>query len=80
MPLIRCRELDSCRIQAWAIMVLLLATPAALGSWWAMVGTIVYFPIFVFRIRNEEEVLMRELPGYEEYCARVRCRIIPFIW
>ena len=63
-----------------AVMVFLLATPAALGSWWAMVGAIVYFPIFVFRIRNEEEVLLRELPGYEDYSARVRCRIIPFIW
>ena len=63
-----------------AVMVLLLVTPVALGSWWAVIGAFAYYTIFYFRIRNEEEVLLRELPGYEDYRARVRYRIIPFIW
>ena len=63
-----------------AFMVLLFVTPVALGSWWAISGVIAYSPIIFFRIRNEEEVLLRELPGYEDYRARVRYRIIPFIW
>jgi protein-S-isoprenylcysteine O-methyltransferase Ste14 len=63
-----------------AVIALMLMTPLALGSYWAVAGALVYFPIFVLRIRNEEEVLLRELPGYEGYRARVRYRIIPFIW
>ncbi len=63
-----------------ALMVFLCATPVALGSWWTILAIIAYFPIIVFRVRNEEKVLLRELPGYEDYRARVRYRIIPFIW
>ncbi len=63
-----------------AVIVLLLASPLALGSYWAVAGGLIYLPIFVFRVRNEEEVLLRELPGYGDYRTRVRYRIIPYIW
>jgi protein-S-isoprenylcysteine O-methyltransferase Ste14 len=59
---------------------LYLATPVALGSWWGAVPALGCIPIFVLRIRNEEAVLLRDLPGYEEYCRRVRDRLVPFIW
>ena len=39
-----------------------------------------YIPIIVKRIRNEEEVLEKELKGYAEYKKKVRYRLIPFIW
>jgi protein-S-isoprenylcysteine O-methyltransferase Ste14 len=55
-------------------------TPVGLGSYWGIVGAFIYIPVFVFRVRNEEEVLLHELQGYEDYRARVRYRIIPFIW
>ena len=61
-------------------IVLYLATPVALGSWWAVLPAAAFVPVFVLRIRNEEEVLMRELPGYDEYRQRVRYRLLPFIW
>jgi protein-S-isoprenylcysteine O-methyltransferase Ste14 len=63
-----------------SFIMLLCMTPVALGSWWAILGVIAYLPILFFRIRNEEEVLLRELPEYEDYRSRVRYRIIPFIW
>ena len=63
-----------------ALMVFLCATPVALGSWWTLLAVIAYSPVIVFRIRNEEEVLLRELPGYGDYRARVRYRIVPHIW
>jgi len=63
-----------------ASTVLYLATPVALGSWWALLPALAFVPVFVCRIRNEEEVLVRDLPGYEEYRHRVRHRLIPFIW
>ncbi|MDD1659665.1 MAG: isoprenylcysteine carboxylmethyltransferase family protein [Methanomicrobiales archaeon] len=60
--------------------VMFLATPIALGSWWAL-PVFLLLPVFlVFRIRNEEKVLVRELPGYAEYCRKTRYRLIPHIW
>jgi protein-S-isoprenylcysteine O-methyltransferase Ste14 len=61
-------------------IALFLATPVALGSWWALVPALTFIPIFVLRIRNEEDVLLRDLPGYAEYRRRVRYRLVPFVW
>jgi protein-S-isoprenylcysteine O-methyltransferase Ste14 len=61
-------------------MAMQLATPLALGSWWALIPALAVFPIIALRIENEEEVLVRDLPGYEEYRRKVRFRIIPFVW
>jgi protein-S-isoprenylcysteine O-methyltransferase Ste14 len=36
--------------------------------------------IVVWRLRMEEQVLRRELPGYSEYTTRVRHRLIPGVW
>jgi protein-S-isoprenylcysteine O-methyltransferase Ste14 len=62
------------------VLALFLATPVALGSWWATLPVIALFPFSVLRIRNEEAVLLRELPGYEEYRRKVRYRLIPLVW
>jgi protein-S-isoprenylcysteine O-methyltransferase Ste14 len=61
-------------------LVLLLATPVALGSWWGLLAAPGMIPFFMLRIRNEEAVLVRELPGYEDYRRRVRRRLVPGIW
>jgi protein-S-isoprenylcysteine O-methyltransferase Ste14 len=62
------------------VTLMFLATPLALGCWVA-VPVFLFLPLFlVFRIRNEEEVLVRDLPGYAEYCREVRYRLIPGIW
>ena len=59
---------------------LFLAMPLILGSWPAFVVFLIYPAIMVKRIRNEEQVLEKGLPGYREYKQRVRYRILPFIW
>jgi protein-S-isoprenylcysteine O-methyltransferase Ste14 len=61
-------------------LALFLATPVALGSWWGLPPAAAFLPIFVMRIRNEEEVLLRELPGYAEYRNKVPYRLVPFVW
>jgi protein-S-isoprenylcysteine O-methyltransferase Ste14 len=62
------------------VTLMFLATPLALGSWVA-VPLFFLVPVFlVFRIRNEEEVLVRELTGYADYCREVRYRLIPGLW
>jgi len=61
-------------------ILLFLATPIALGSYWAVPAFIPIVPLLVMRIRNEEQVLTRDLPGYAEYRRKTRFRLIPGIW
>ena len=62
------------------VLLMYLFTPLALGSYWAIIFFLPLIPLLVSRILNEEEVLLRELPGYREYCQKTRYRLIPFIW
>jgi protein-S-isoprenylcysteine O-methyltransferase Ste14 len=61
-------------------LVFVLATPIALGSWWAFLPALASIPLVVMRILNEEEVLRRELTGYEEYARKVRYRLVARVW
>ena len=62
------------------LVLMMLFTPLALGSWWAAIPALLIVPMNVYRILGEEEVLMRGLPGYRDYCLKTRYRLIPFIW
>jgi len=61
-------------------IIMYVATPIALGSYWALPPFLFIIPIFIYRILNEEEVLRRELPGYIEYCKKTRYRLLPYVW
>lgn len=63
-----------------ASLLLFLAMPLVLASPWSFVIMLLYVPIIALRIRNEEQVLERELQGYTEYKQRVRYKVIPYIW
>ena len=63
-----------------ATVVLFLAMPLVLGSVLSFVIMIAYVPIIMKRIRNEEEVLAKGLPGYAEYKSKVKYRLFPFLW
>ncbi|WP_379969687.1 methyltransferase family protein [Ectobacillus sp. sgz5001026] len=54
--------------------------PLALGSYFAIIPMLFIIPTLLFRIKNEEAVLLRELSGYKEYCLQTQYRLIPFIW
>ncbi len=63
-----------------ATVVLFLAMPLVLGSLPAF-GVFLFYPLILAkRIKNEEAVLEAQLPGYTNYKARVRYRLIPFVW
>lgn len=65
----------------YAVTILLfLMIPIVLGSWYALIAFLFYPAIIVVRLKNEETLLTRELPGYAEYKQKVKYRIIPFIW
>jgi protein-S-isoprenylcysteine O-methyltransferase Ste14 len=61
-------------------ILLFLMMPIILGSWYALLIFAFYPAIIIVRLRDEEELLTRELPGYREYKQKVKYRILPFIW
>jgi hypothetical protein len=61
-------------------LFLIIGTPLALGSWYALALTPVLLGVLYFRIRSEEQVLVRDLVGYIEYQNKVKYRLIPFVW
>ena len=63
-----------------ATIILFLTMPLVLGSVLSFVIMLAYIPIILKRIRNEEEVLAKGLPGYTEYKSKVKYRLIPFVW
>ena len=63
-----------------ATVLLFLALPLVLGSVISFIIMLCYIPIIVKRIRNEEQVLTKDLHGYKAYKKKVKYRLIPFIW
>ncbi len=61
-------------------VLLFLMIPVVLGSWYALIVFAFYPAIIIVRLKDEEDLLTRELPGYAEYKQRVKYRIIPFVW
>ena len=59
---------------------MILFTPVALGSWWAVIPALPLVPVMVARIRNEEQLLAKELKGYQEYTEITGYRLIPRVW
>ena len=64
----------------FATILLFMSMPLVLGSVISFIVFLAYPFIIAARIKNEEEVLSRELDGYEDYRKKVRYRMIPFIW
>jgi protein-S-isoprenylcysteine O-methyltransferase Ste14 len=60
--------------------VMLLFTPLALGSYFALPAFVLFVPVIIFRLLNEEKVLRQALPGYSEYCHHTRFRLLPRVW
>ena len=63
-----------------ATILMCLAIPLVLGSWISFALMLLYPVMILFRIRGEEALLEAGLPGYREYEAKVRWRLIPYIW
>lgn len=63
-----------------ATLLMFPAMPVILGSFFGLIPMVLYPVIIVVRIINEERLLTRELVGYAEYKAKVKYRLIPFVW
>jgi protein-S-isoprenylcysteine O-methyltransferase Ste14 len=64
----------------FGVALLYIASPLALGSYWAVLPALMIIPLLAARIHNEEEVLLRELAGYAEYRQKVKYRLLPGVW
>ena len=63
-----------------AAMLLFFATPLALASLWGLGAAALLSVGVVVRLLREERYLRTELPGYAEYCQKVRYRLVPAVW
>lgn len=63
-----------------ATIFLFLSMPLILGSFISFVIFLIYPFIIIKRLKNEEEVLEKDLKGYKEYKNKVKYRLIPFVW
>lgn len=63
-----------------ATILLFLSIPLVLGSFWSFLCFVLYLPLIIVRICNEEKVLTEGLDGYAAYKKRVRYRLFPLIW
>lgn len=61
-------------------LLMFLSMPLVLGSPVSLAIMLIYPVLIVRRIRNEEELLKRDLPGYGEYMQKVKYMLIPGIW
>ena len=64
----------------FATTLLFLAIPLVLGSLIGLVCMLPYPLLMAARIKDEEALLCKELPGYEAYRRKVRWRMLPFVW
>jgi len=58
----------------------LVCTPLLLGSCWGLLWGCGLLGLFAIRILIEEGTLRKGLPGYNDYAAQVRYRLVPRIW
>lgn len=63
-----------------ATILLFTMIPLILDSWLAFIIFLAYPVLIGIRIKNEEEILTKELLGYAEYKEKVKYKIIPFLW
>ena len=59
------------------VLLFTIGSGLALGSWWAIIPLLPMLPVFVRRTLREDRMLHDELPGYREYAAKVRWRVVP---
>ncbi len=61
-------------------VILIISTPIALGSFWALIPAGLIVIVFILRAHLEDKTLHEKLPGYAAHAAQVRYRPILGIW
>ena len=63
-----------------AALVAYAAIPLILGSWAGLAATSLFFALFIVRTALEDRALRQELPGYQQYAATTKARLLPGVW
>jgi len=63
-----------------AIILMILITPFALGSFAALIFSGLITILFIIRTYLEDKTLQNELSGYKEYIKEVHYRLVPGLW
>jgi protein-S-isoprenylcysteine O-methyltransferase Ste14 len=61
-------------------IIFMVGTTLLLGSWYGLLLGLTLVIGIAFRAVQEERVLRAELPGYDRYIAKVKYRLIPYVW
>jgi protein-S-isoprenylcysteine O-methyltransferase Ste14 len=64
----------------FGMLVVTFGTPAALGSFYALIPCFGVALFTVARLLSEERLLLKSLSEYGAYCRHVRYRLVPYIW
>ena len=62
------------------MIVSALFFPLAMGSWWTYIPVFGAIALVIWRTANEDRALHDELPGYRDYAAQTRYRLVPGVW
>jgi protein-S-isoprenylcysteine O-methyltransferase Ste14 len=63
-----------------AILVFMVGTSLSLGSYYGVLVGLVFIAVLARRAVLEERTLRTELAGYADYMAKVRYRLVPYLW
>ena len=63
-----------------AAVLFMFGVALLLGSWWGLAIAPAFAILFAIRTGIEENTLVTGLPGYADYAARVRYRLVPGVW
>jgi len=61
-------------------VLMFIGGPLLVGALVALVVGVALSVLLALRIIDEERLLTKELPGYDEYRRRVRYRLLPWVW
>ena len=61
-------------------VLLFVGSALALGSYWAVLVALVMVGLMAAWLLDEEQFLRGKLAGYDEYCRKVRYRLLPWVW
>lgn len=63
-----------------SVMLFFVGAPLLLDSWWGVAMAPLFAVLFAVRAGIEERALIAGLPGYADYTAQVRYRLVPGLW
>ena len=63
-----------------AVVLMTIFIPIALGSWYALIPSVIAGLFMVARTYFEDKMLQKELVGYKAYAKKVRYRLVPGLW